>query len=135
MDASPEELEKKLEELSKGSLSKDPEEAERAQSSYANLAADIRYRESRASDSKAEDSGKDAGRWAVTLRVSSSLFSRLEGLSRHEGRLLQDIFSDAMLREADRLERKSMMDNLHEGRAELIRYRRDRRKLKVLRGG
>lgn len=129
-DLSPSELEARFADLVKKGNSPDPEEAEKARSEHANLAADIRYREARNTSSKADDAGKDASRWTVTLRVSSSLFSRLEGLSRHEGRLLQEIFLDAILREADRLERKSMVEHAGEGRASLIQYRRNRRKLK-----
>lgn len=129
------ELEARLAALETLCASEDPVAASEARGKHALLKAEVKFREAREKVTVAEVAGQDAGRYAVTLTVSSTCFARLESLARCEGRLLQEIVREAVLKEADRLERKAMVDASGEGRVGLSRYRKARRKVKEIRRG
>jgi hypothetical protein len=132
-DLSDLELEVSLKAVLERCQSTDENEKREAEARHSILSGELEYRAARVRDVSPGESGKQAERLMLSMAVSKALFTRLEGIARMEGRILPDIFRDAVLREADRLERKAMIDRPGEGRKGLIKYKRDRKKGRDLR--
>jgi hypothetical protein len=127
-DFSPSDLEARIAEMDRACEASEAAERDLALGQKALLEGQVKLREARGILGKAPDRGSLASKFQVVLRVSEVMHTRMQSLARREGRLLQDIFFDAISREVDRLERKAMVEVSAEGREALAKYRKGRRR-------